>query len=122
MGGGDAELNAVRAVGDVEERRRRNRGRRGGNGRVDAEVYAVKPPKRRGAARFARPNNASGMKACISVANTGRTRERAPTTMTLATWLCWMKKKQCGSRRVGKQGSAVTRGMQPTSMAQRQRG
>ena len=46
MGGGDAEVDAIKAVVDVEERRRRNRGRLGGNGRVDAEVDAVKPPER----------------------------------------------------------------------------
>ena len=39
MGGGDAEVDAIRTV--VEEGRRRNRGRRGRNGRVDAEVDAV---------------------------------------------------------------------------------
>jgi len=37
VGGGDAEVNTVRAVVDVEERQGHNRGRRGGNGRVDAE-------------------------------------------------------------------------------------
>ena len=41
--------------------------------------------------------NSSGTKARIGVANTGCTRERAPTTVTLTTWLCWTKKKQCGS-------------------------
>ena len=46
MGGGDAKVDAVRAVVDVEERRRRNRGRQGRNEKVDAEVDAVKPPKR----------------------------------------------------------------------------
>jgi len=51
VGGGDVEVDAIRTV--VEERRRRNQGRRGRNGRVDAEVDAVKPPERRGAARFA---------------------------------------------------------------------
>jgi hypothetical protein len=45
---------------------------------------------------LARPSNASGTKARIDVANTGRTRERALTTVTLTTWLCWTK-KQCGS-------------------------
>jgi hypothetical protein len=30
---------------DIEERRRHNRGRQGGNERVDAEVDAVKLPK-----------------------------------------------------------------------------
>ena len=49
MGGGDAEVDAVRAVVDVEERRLRNRGRRGGNGTVDAEVDAIKPLERQGA-------------------------------------------------------------------------
>jgi hypothetical protein len=74
MGGGDAEVDAVRAVIDVEERRRHNRGRRCRSGRVDAEVDAVKPPERQGAAGFARPNNASGTKAPIGVANTVHTR------------------------------------------------
>jgi hypothetical protein len=41
--GGDAEVDAVRAVEDVDESRRCNLGRRGGNGRVDVEVDAVKP-------------------------------------------------------------------------------
>jgi hypothetical protein len=91
MGGNDGEVDAVRAVVDAEERQRRNRGRRGGNGRVDA----VKPPERRGAAGFARSSNASGTKARVGVANTKHTRERAPTV-----WLCWMKKKQCERRRV----------------------
>ena len=36
MGGGDAKVHAIRAVVDVEERRRHNRGRHGRNGRVDA--------------------------------------------------------------------------------------
>lgn len=45
--GGDAEVDAVRAVEDVGEKRRCNRGRRDGNGRVDAEVDAVKPPEPR---------------------------------------------------------------------------
>jgi hypothetical protein len=39
--GGDAEVDAVRAVVDIEEWRRRNRGIRGENRRVDA----VKPPQ-----------------------------------------------------------------------------
>jgi len=78
VGGGDAEVDAIRTV--VEERRRRSRGRRGRNGRVDAEVNAVKPPEHRGAARFARSSNALGTKARVNVANTNRTRERAPTT------------------------------------------
>ena len=52
MEGGDAEVDAVKAVVDVEERRQRNRGRRGGNRRVDAEVNAVKLPVRRRAARI----------------------------------------------------------------------
>jgi hypothetical protein len=43
---GDAKVGAVRAVVDIEERRRHNRGKRSGNGRVDAEVDTVKPPKR----------------------------------------------------------------------------
>lgn len=43
-GGGGVEVDAVRAVEDVDEKRRCNRGRRDGNGRVDAEVDAVKPP------------------------------------------------------------------------------
>jgi len=93
VGGGDAEVDAVRTV--VEERRRRNQGRRGRNGSVDAEVDAVKPPERRGATGFARSNNVSGTKACVGVANTKRTRERAPTV-----WLCWTKKKQCRRRRI----------------------
>ena len=101
MGGVDAEVDAIRTV--VEEGRRRNRGRRGRNGRVDAEVDAVKPPEHRGAIGFARSSNASGMKACVGVANTKRTRDRAPTV-----WLCWTK-KQCGRRRVGEQVSATTR-------------
>ena len=101
MGGGDAEVDAIRVVVDVDERRR-NRGRQGRNGRVDAKVDAVKPPEHQGAAGFAR--NASGTKARIGVANTERTRERAPTV-----WLCWTKKKQCGRRRVGEQVSATTR-------------
>jgi hypothetical protein len=92
VGGGDAEVDAVRAVVDVEERRRRNRGRRGGNGRVDA----VKPPERRGEAGFARSSNASGTKARDGVANTRRTRERTPTVR-----LCWTKKKQCAKGRIG---------------------
>jgi hypothetical protein len=96
VGGGDAEVDAVRAVVDVEERRRCNRGRRGGNGRVDAEVDAVKPPERRGEAGFARSSNVSGTKARDGVANTRRTRERAPTAR-----LCWTKKKQCGRGRIG---------------------
>ena len=73
MRGGDAEVDAIRTV--VEEKRRCSRGRRGKNGRVDAEVDAVKPPERRGAARFARSSNASGTKARVGVANTKRTRE-----------------------------------------------
>jgi len=101
VGGGDAEVDAIRTV--VEEGRRHNRGRRGRNGRVDAEVNAVKSPERRGVARFARSSNASGTKARVSVANTKRTRERAP-----SVWLCWTKKKQCGRRRVGEQVSATT--------------
>ena len=48
MEGGDAEVDAVKAVVDVEERRRRSQGRRGRNGRVDVEVDAVKSPVRRG--------------------------------------------------------------------------
>jgi len=76
VGGGDAEVDAIRTV--VEERRRRNRGRRGRNRRVDAEVDAVKPPEHRGATGFARSSNASGTKARVGVANTKRTRERAP--------------------------------------------
>jgi len=78
-GRGDAEVDAVRAVVDIEERRRHNRGRWGGNGRVDAQVDAAKPPERRGTAGFARSNNTSGTKARDGVANTGRTRERAST-------------------------------------------
>jgi hypothetical protein len=100
VGGGDAEVDAIRTV--VEEGRRRNRGRRGRNGRVDAEVDAVKPPEHRGIAGFARSSNASGTKARVDVANTERTRERAPTV-----WLCWTK-KQCGRRRVGEQVSTTT--------------
>ena len=42
MEGGDAVVDAVRAVVDIEERR-------GGNRRVDAKVDAVKPHVRRGA-------------------------------------------------------------------------
>jgi hypothetical protein len=78
VGGGDAEVDAVRAIVDVEERQRCNRGRRGGNGRVDAEVDAVKPPKRRGEAGFARSSNASGTKARDGVANTRRTKGEGP--------------------------------------------
>ena len=77
MGGGDAEVDAIRTV--VEEGRRRNRGRRGRNGRVDAEVDAVKPPEHRGAAGFVRSSNTLGTRARVGVANTKRTRERAPT-------------------------------------------
>jgi len=77
VGGGDAEVDAIRTV--VEERRRRNRGRRGRNGRVDAEVDAVKPPERRGAAGFSRSRNVLGTKARVGVANTKRISERAPT-------------------------------------------
>ena len=51
MGGGDAEVDAIRTV---IEGRRHNRGRRGRNGRVNAEVDAVKLPEHRGAAGFAR--------------------------------------------------------------------
>jgi hypothetical protein len=42
------EVDAVRAVMDVEERQRHNRGRWGGNDRVDAEVDAGKPHVHRG--------------------------------------------------------------------------
>ena len=73
MGVGDAEVDAVRAVVDVEERQRRKR-QTGWDRRVNAEVDAVKPPKRRGVAGFARANNTSGMKARVGVANTVRTR------------------------------------------------
>jgi len=89
MGGGNAEVDEVRTIIDVEERQRINRARRGGNGRVDAKVDAVKPPERQGTTGFARSTNVSGMKARVGVANTERTRERAPTV-----WLCWTK-KQC---------------------------
>jgi hypothetical protein len=47
MGGGDAKVDAVKVVVDIEERRRHNRGRRNGNGRVDAKVDAVKPSEPR---------------------------------------------------------------------------
>ena len=77
-------------------RKATNQGRRGRNGRVDAEVDAAKPPECRGAAGLVRSSNASRTKAHVDVANTQRTRERAPTM-----WLCWTKKKQCGRRRVG---------------------
>jgi len=60
------------------------------------KVNAVKPPERRGTAGFARSNNALETKGHVGVANTKRTRERAPTV-----WLCWMKKKQCGRRCIG---------------------
>jgi len=75
MGGGDAKVDAVKVVIDIEERQWRNQGRRGGNRRVDTEVDAVKPPERRGAVGFARSSNASGTKARVGVANTERTRE-----------------------------------------------
>ena len=93
MGGGDAEVDTIRAVEDVEERRLRNRGKRGGNGRVDAKIDAVKPLERQGATGFARSNNASGTKARDGVANTGCTSESAPTM-----WLRWTKKKQMRER------------------------
>ena len=73
MGVGDVEVDAVRAVVDVEERQRRKR-QTGWDRRVNAEVDAVKPPKRRGVAGFARPSNMSGTNARTGVANTGRTR------------------------------------------------
>jgi len=50
------------------------------------------------------PDPALGTKAHVGVADTKRTRKRAPTV-----WLCWEKKKQCGRRRVGEQVSATTR-------------
>ena len=43
MGGGDANVDAIRAAMYVEERQQRNGGRRGRNGRVDAKVDTVKP-------------------------------------------------------------------------------
>jgi len=101
-GRGDAEVDTVRTV--VEERRRRNQGRRGRNGRVDAEVDAVKPPERRGATGFARSNDVLGTKACVGVANTKRTRDRTPTV-----WLCWTKKKQCRRGHIGEQVSTTMR-------------
>ena len=81
VGGGDVEVDAIKTV--VEEGWRRIQGRWSRNGRVDAEVDAVKTPKHRGAAGFARSSNVSGMKARVGVVNTKRTRERAPTE-----WLC----------------------------------
>jgi len=79
VGGGNVEVDAVKDIIDVEERQRRNRGKRGGNGRVDAEVDAVKPLECRCVTRFAKSGNTSGTKARDGVANTGHTRERALT-------------------------------------------
>lgn len=47
MGGGDTEIDAIRATKDVDKRQQCNRGRQGGNGRVDVEVVVVKPPEPR---------------------------------------------------------------------------
>ena len=47
MEGSDAKVDALKAIVDVVERRRHSLGRRGGNGRADAKVDAVKPPKPR---------------------------------------------------------------------------
>jgi len=60
-------------------------------------------------AGFASPSNASGTKARVGVANTGRTRESAPTTVTLTTGLCWTKKKQCESARADASASRAQR-------------
>ena len=67
---GDAEVDTVKAIVDIEERRRRNRGRQGTNGRVDAEVDAVSRLSQ-GVAGFAKPNNASRTNAHTGVANIG---------------------------------------------------
>jgi hypothetical protein len=124
--GGDAEVDAIKAFEDVDERRRHNRGGRGGNGRVDAEVDAIKLPERRGAGWVCQTQR------CVEDESTHRHcqyrayKVEGPNhasafegheTVTLTMWLCWTKKKQCSSGRVGEQGSATKR--QPASRAQR---
>jgi len=71
--GGDAE---VKAIMDIQERRLCKQGIRSRNGRVNAEINAVKPPERRGAGWVCQTSSVSGMKAHIGVANIKRTRER----------------------------------------------
>ena len=125
MGVGDAEVDAVRAVVDVEERRRRNRGRQGGNGRVDAEVDAIKPPVRRGVGWVCQSQQHIGDESTRRCCQYRAYKVKGPNHGDDVYVVVLDKEeavRECESRRIGEQGSTTMRGVRPASMAQRRRG